>query len=456
MKSIILFFLFVIGLFYQQKSTAQSMVAVEQIQSYSLMMPTSNYWHIPSNVNGILEALDTGLLADLHLVRDKNIKPVINNITKQSQMGKFAVNWNKSAQIPFHAYLEWYEINPEFVYLNKLIKISESKKDSIVSIWFITVSIFNQKQEAVFKKTLLMNLVPQATMGIGFPMDLPSSTPNAIMQALQKGTSLFTPEMDDLLFVEAKVPTAYATDNYWMPIVQNKTRIPIDTNKQFSSFVSSAGVQLLRTPSAIMNKINLKDKSSKNPFIDMIPIIKKRSNYFDNEYYEVIQPLRDVNNNKDYSLLSYIEFNTHANETGNLLSPIIFLPDSMHTIYSDRDSIGYFSVEENVKEKDKFFNSNEIWNGYDSAKKFNIGTLFEKKAIISAKVIQGHFKKQVFSIHINYANDIKTIYINDQIGIIALGKNKPYQMVEVTPIEDLELKNFLLLMAFSEIFQLPI
>jgi hypothetical protein len=71
-------------------------------------------------------------------------------------------------------------------------------------------------------------------------------------------------------------------------------------------------------------------------------------------------------------------------------------------------------------------------------------------------VIQGHFKKQVFSIHINYANDIKTIYINDQIGIIALGKNKPYQMVEVTPIEDLELKNFLLLMAFSEIFQLPI
>jgi hypothetical protein len=300
------------------------MVAVEQIQSYSLMMPTSNYWHIPSNVNGILEALDTGLLADLHLVRDKNIKPVINNITKQSQMGKFAVNWNKSAQIPFHAYLEWYEINPEFVYLNKLIKISESKKDSIVSIWFITVSIFNQKQEAVFKKTLLMNLVPQATMGTGFPMDLPSSTPNAIMQALQKGTSLFTPEMDDLLFVEAKVPTAYATDNYWMPIVQNKTRIPIDTNKQFSSFVSSAGVQLLRTPSAIMNKINLKDKSSKNPFIDMIPIIKKRSNYFDNEYYEVIQPLRDVNNNKDYSLLSYIEFNTHANETGNPLYYYIF------------------------------------------------------------------------------------------------------------------------------------
>lgn len=301
-----------------------------------------------------------------------------------------------------------------------------------------------------------MNLIPQSTVGIGFPMGQPSSMPNAITQALQKGISLFSPDMDDLLFVEAKVPTAYATDNYWMPLIQGKIRIPIDTNKQFSSYVSTAGVQLLRTPSAIMNKINYKDKSPNNPFIDLIPIIKKRSNYFDNEYYEVTQPLRDVNNNKDYTLLSFIEFNTHASETENLLSPIVFLPDSMHTIYLDRDSIGYFSVLETVKEKDKFFNPNVIWNGYDSTKKYNIGTLFEKKEIFSAKVINGRFKQQLFSIHINYANNLKTIYINGQLSFIAQGKNKPSQMVEVATVEDIELKNFLLMMSFSEIFQLPI
>lgn len=456
MKSLFTFSLVIAGLFCSQKLTAQSSVAVEQIQSYSVMVPTSNYWHIPSNVTGILEALDTGLFADLHLVRDKNIDPVINNINKLNQIGKLAINWNKTAHIPFHAYIEWYEMIPEFAYQNKLINIAESKKDSIVSIWFITINIFNQKQEAVFKKTLLMNLIPQSTVGIGFPMGQPSSMPNAITQALQKGISLFSPDMDDLLFVEAKVPTAYATDNYWMPLIQGKLRIPIDTNKQFSSYVSTAGVQLLRTPTAIMNKINYKDKSPNNPFIDLIPVIKKRSNYFDNEYYEVTQPLRDVNNNKDYTLLSFIEFNTHASETENLLSPIVFLPDSMHTIYLDRDSIGYFSVLETVKEKDKFFNPNVIWNGYDSTKKYNIGTLFEKKEIFSAKVINGRFKQQLFSIHINYANNLKTIYINGQLSFIAQGKNKPYQMVEVSPVEDIELKNFLLMMSFSEIFQLPI
>lgn len=456
MKSLCTFFCVLTGFVFHGKSFAQSAVAVEQIQAYSVMLPSSNYWHIPNHVSGILEALDTGILADLHLVRDKNIAPIIHNITKQNQIGKLAINWSKSADIPFHAYVEWYEMNPDFAYRNKLVNISESKKDSIVSIWFITLSIFNKNQEAVFKKTLLMNLIPQSNAGMGFSTDLPSSTPPSIIQALQKGTSLISPEMEDLLFVEAKVPAAYATDNYWMPLMQSKVRIPIDTNKQFSSYVSTAGVQLLRTPTAIMNKINYKDKSPNNPFIDLIPIIKKRNNYFDNEYYEVTQPLRDVNNNKDYTLVSFIEFNTHASETGNLLSPIIFLPDSLHNIYLDRDSIGYFSVLETVKEKDKFFNPNVIWNGYDSSKKYNLGTLFEKKEIFSAKVINGRFKQQFFSIHINYANHLKTIYINGTLSLIAQGKNKPSQMIEVIPVEDIELKNFLLMMSFSEIFQLPI
>ena len=35
-------------------------------------------------------------------------------------------------------------------------------------------------------------------------------------------------------------------------------------------------------------------------------------------------------------------------------------------------------------------------------------------------------------------------------------RRKPSQMVEVSPVEDIELKNFLLMMSFSEIFQLPI
>ena len=127
----------------------------------------------------------------------------------------------------------------------------------------------------------------------------------------------------------------------------------------------------------------------------------------------------------------------------------------MHTIFLDQDSIGSFSVEENVVEKDKFFNLNEIFNGLDSTKKINIGTLYEKRKIISAKSIEGNFKSYKFKLLINYANNLKTIFINDKMVMVAEGRNKPVQMVAADPAVDTEIKNFLLQMSFSEIFQMP-
>jgi hypothetical protein len=127
----------------------------------------------------------------------------------------------------------------------------------------------------------------------------------------------------------------------------------------------------------------------------------------------------------------------------------------MHTIFLDQDSIGSFSVEENVVEKDKFFNLNEIFNGLDSTKKINIGTLYEKRKIISAKAIEGNYKSYKFKILINYANNLKTIFINDKMVMVAEGRNKPVQMVAADTAVDTEVKNFLLLMSFSEIFQMP-
>jgi len=71
-------------------------------------------------------------------------------------------------------------------------------------------------------------------------------------------------------------------------------------------------------------------------------------------------------------------------------------------------------------------------------------------------VIEGKFKSSSFRISINYEANLKTIYIDDKIVIIADGKNKPYQMVASKSNQDMELRNFLLQMAFSEIFQLPV
>ena len=433
----------------------QSSVVVEQIQAYSTVAPASNYWHIPENMAPLLEVLDNGLFKKLELVRNQSYTTEIKNLTKQSQVGKITIDWSKSRSSNFHAYVELYEMDPTFAIKNNLADIPESKKDSLISIWFISCNIFNQKQERVFQKTILMSMLPTKTIGMGYTIDLPATTPSSMFQAIEKGLSFISPTISDMEYIEAKVPAAYTIDNLWMPFLHNQPRIIFDTTTPFISYVNALGIHLLRTPSAIMNKINQKDRSSNNPYVNILPHIKKRDNYTANEYYHIIQPIRNVNKNIDYRIEAYIEFNQFSNDLPELLSPIIFLPDAPHTIYLDKDSIGRFKVKESVVEKDKFFNPNIIFNGFDSTKKFNLGTLYEKRKIISAKVIEGNFKDHHFKILLNYANNLKTIYLDDTLIFVAEGTNKPYQMVESKLPTDESIKEFLLQMAFSEIFQLP-
>ena len=434
---------------------AQSKVVVEQIQSYSMVSPTANYWQLPNDINPLLAALDSGLFKQINLIRDRNYKTNALSLTKQNQVGKITIDWSRSANTNFHAYVEIYEMSPEFVIQNKLAQIPQSKFDSISSVWYISCNIYNQRRETIFKKTILLSMMPTKSIGMGYAIDIPASTPAFIFKAIQKGISLVSPNIDDMEYIEAKVPAAYATDNFWMPFLHNESRIQFDTSKPFISYNNSIGLQLLRTPPAQMNKINQRDKSINNPYFDMLPVIKKRLGSSVNEYYHVLQPLRDVNRDLDYNIVAYLELNLSPNDSEGSRSPIIFLPGNMHTIFLDQDSIGSFSVEETVVEKDKFFNLNELFNGLDSTKKYNIGTFYEKRKIISAKSIEGNFKSYKFKLLINYANNLKTIFINDKMVIVAEGRNKPFQMVAADTEVDTEIKNFLLQMSFSEIFQMP-
>ncbi len=435
---------------------AQSKVVVEQIQTYSLQSPTANYWYPTEDIHPLLEALDSGLFKQLNFVRDIHYNTSAIHLTKSNQIGKINIDWSRSMDSKFHAYIELYEMTPDFMYQKDLVQIPESKKDSIYSIWYISCNIYNQKREAIFKKTILLSMMATKSIGMGLNVNLPATTPHFIFKALQKGLGYISPNMEDMDYIEAKVPAAYSTDNLWMPFIHNQPRIMFDTSKPYVTYRNEEGSYLLRTPAAKMIKINQRDKSTSNPYIDMLPIIKKRPYNDENEYYHVIQPLRDVNNNKDFSIEAYIEFRLYNNEQNSFTSPIGFVPGNFHSIFLDQDSIGYFNVQENVVEKDKFFNYNEIFNGFDSTKKINIGTFYEKRKIISAKVIEGKFKSSSFRISINYEANLKTIYIDDKIVIIADGKNKPYQMVASKSNHDMELRNFLLQMAFSEIFQLPV
>ncbi len=454
MKFYKILFLILSFCFTYKVGNSQEKVALEQVQVFSTFNPDARYWHLPVDISNLEKALDSGIFKTLHLERIKQNATSKKILTKQNQVGKISINWEATRDIPFHAYLELYELDPETTYLNKLVDISASKKDSVESIWAIVVDIFNQKHEKVFQKTIMLGMMPVKSVGIGYEVTSVATTPIALFQAIAKGISYISPDANEMEFMEAKVPKAYATDNYWMPLLHNTPRTLFDTANQFISYNTKSGQQLLRIPTAPLYKIDLKNKADNYPLKDIVTSIKKyRSNTSGKEYYQVIQPLRDVQANKDYIIKSYLEFNPQGNGEAN--NALIFIPEIASVIYDGRDSIGMFSVKEKVSEKDKFLYPDNMYNGYDSLKKFEISDLKRTTPIIHEKVIQGNIYNHPFAIQFDNEQSIKTILFENKIVMIIDGDKKPYQMVVLSNSLTNELKNLLLLIAFGELFQSP-
>ena len=453
-RSLLLLFL----LSSAKNAISQNQVALEQIQIYSGMQPKLNYWRLPEDISSLETALDTGFFAKLNLKRVAHQKTVRKELTKQNQVGKISINWEETRDIPFHAYLEIYELDPQFAYQNKIIDIVEERVDSLQSVWVIACTLFNQKHDRLYQKTIAMGMTPTQSYGMGYPILITPTIPSALFQAISKGIGMLDPELEDITYVDTKVPMAYATDNYWMPIIQNQPRILLDTNKQFISYTSSHGIQMLRIPSAILNKIDLKNKSVNYRYKWTVDQIKKnRPGYSYKEFYEVIQPLRDVKANKDYSLHAYLEFNPNAAENNSFVpqQALVFIPNLTHTLYEGKDSVGRFTVQDFVWEQDKYFNVDVFYNGFDSTRKFIMGSNNGPEKIIHSKVIEGKIYQHKFAIKLSAYNRQKTILLDDKIVMVVEGVKKPHQMVQISNELSIDLKNLLLLMAYGEIFQSP-
>ena len=431
-------------------------VTFEQVQMYSSIQPEGKYWHPTSTqVQAFASLLDTALFNPLQLQRDTSFITKIKILNKPNQIGKIVIDWNQSQSSAFHAYLEIYELQPEQTFSNSMVNVIIPKKDSIQSTWFLTCTILDATKKPVFQKTILIGMIPIANQGIGYPMNLPVSPPKSLFKAIQSGISYFDKDGEELAYIEAKVPISYASDNFIMPLLQAKPRISVDTSKDFFQFTQNNSRIVLRTPTAMMQKIDTKDKTSSNPFFAILPEIKKRTNTLFKEYYQATQPLRNTSENKDYSLEAYIEFNPMIDPELRATPPIRFLPDSVHKIFADTNLIGRFKVIEQPTNTGLMFNSNQIYNGYDSSSIYSLNSNYPKGVIYLSKSVEGRIGKDAFKIVFNNDIDVKIIYLNNVAIMAAKGRNKPNYIIPLQQGYPSSITSLLLLMAYSEIFQSP-
>ena len=431
-------------------------VALEQVQMYSVIKPEGKYWHpTSSQIQDFASRLDGRLFKSLDLKRDTTYVTGVKILTKANQLGKLVIDWSKSRQIPYHAYLEIYELPPQQTFDNKMVPFEISKKDSIQSTWFLTCTILDEDKKIRYQKTILIGMIPLMGQGIGYPVSNPISTPKNLFKAIQTAISYFNKDNADIEYLEAKLPISFATDNFILPLLHAKPSINIDTNKGFLQYTQNKERILLRVPGALMNKIDTKDKTSNNPFYTILPEIRKRTSTLFKEYYQAIQPLRNVGENKDYTLESYIEFNPMVDPELRSTPPIRFLPDSLHKIFRDTSLIGRFKVIEQPYNNGWVYNTNEIYDGHDSTSSYQLNTVYPKGIVLLSKSIEGTIGKDRFKIIFIDDIDIKIIYLNETAIMITKGRNKPNYMIPLQQENQNTISSLLLMITYSEIFQTP-
>jgi hypothetical protein len=162
-----------------------------------------------------------------------------------------------------------------------------------------------------------------------------------------------------------------------------------------------------------------------------------------------------VSENKDYSLEAYIEFNPMIDPELRATPPIRFLPDSIHKIYADTNLIGRFKVIEQPVNTGWMFNSNKIYNGFDTSSMYTLNTNYPKGVISISKSVEGTIGQDRFKILFNNEIDVKMIYLNNQPILAAKGRNKPNFLIPIEQVNQNSIYALLLLIAYSEIFQSP-
>lgn len=458
MKSILKYTILSFLLFSYTTNFSQNKVILEQIQVYSTLQPTASYWQLPNDISLIEKSLDSGIFKEFNLERVSHFKTTIKNLTKQSQIGKIVINWDATRNIPYHAYLELYELDQSTLDLNKTIQFSQQKKDSIHSVWGIAIEIFNEMHEKIFQKTVLLGMMPEQNVGMGHPADFLPTTPNNIYQAISKTVGLISSDINNFDFIEAKLPQAFFTDNYWMPIIHNLPRVIFDTSKQFIHFSNANGFQLLRIPPAKLVKLDFKNRGANYPFKNIISEIKNsRKEVNRNEYYQVTQQLRDVQANKDYTILAFLEFNPNNNidDHNNGNQTLNFLDEMGNYIFNGSDTIGKFQIKEMEVEDGKFYFPNKVYNGFDSTKQYDVQSYKKPMQIAHSRVITGKLYNHKIKIQFDNEQSLKTIIVDEKVAMIIDGLTKPRQMVYVSNNLEETFKNLLVLIAYGELFQSP-
>lgn len=447
------------------KCPAQKKVVFEQMRCFSTSGRVLQYLKSPEIRKSILQQLNTSLQKyQLIQLSDSSDLPVSFSSREEFTKNIPLVIKNSDTSL-LHLWMDCMEIDPPLFFQSDTAYAEDTliAKRSMSVIRF-TYFIVNHNKRLVEENELAVSVLHLESPSFGIPYNL--SAANQLPQSIVTTANGFTELMKQsvrLLFdpgnqsslIEMKVPTAYFYNNFVAQQAYLSNRLIIPTTKKGAwIYEMTEGTQIIRNGEPILAKIKVGNKKIPGYPDKLFDSLRLNRNYQESDIIGLQNDCRDVAQNISYQLhlIGMVNEQTINNES----SPIV--PQMVHSLLQDADTIAVFSIKQRPSEPDAgFIRLDQIYNGIDSATRFTLDPVPSPFPITTQIEIKGWIQQQPFIIRIKGNKmEWREIILADKLAIQILGAEHPEKILLINQKLPVNMVNQLLFITYSPFLANPI
>lgn len=437
-------------------AASQTKVILEQFRTFSMVGPVMKYLSNEETKTVFLKQLNNNLLKHKNAqLNDHELRLIV--LPDLKQISSSNVPFTLADSSTWHMYLDLYEFETNTFYFSQ----PEYKEDSAVfkrteSVFQLGVLLTNSAKEIILNEIMTICVSRGNSSGFGIMAATPSLGSKGFTDMLNLGLGRLLDPENKIAMMEVKAAPVYYADNFILPIIGNHPVIQVNGKNNIASYKRDQTDELIRMGDSFYEQLIVKGKNKNiedNSLINTAIINTDRQSSSD--FVQLRQESRDVLRDKNYTLKMFIEINHLFNYKNEDEAFTSFMPDPIHFLLSDKDTIAKFKINKNTALGigDRKIYLNKISNGYDSTSIILLRPDDVTRNIFAEYVISGSIRNEPFMIICSDRNMLKEFYLNKKTAAVAMGKFLPERIAVFDASLDKETLNQLMMIGFSRFFR---
>ena len=435
-------------------ASAQRNVVLEQVRTFSMMGPVMQYLSLPDARSVFMRQLSDQLTKHKNAVLTDTTVRVIP-MDNLKQFSNANVLFTVADTSTWHLYIDLYEYEPNTFYYSQLQYLPDSllfkRARSVFQIGLILV---NHQKNVIWDEMLTVCVSQGNSNGFGIIRSNLSLTVKGFTDMVNLSFGKLLDSANNVSMIEVKAAPAFYADNYILPEIGKHPVLQVKAQNDIFSYQRNAEPEMIRLGDTYYEEIITKGKKKNITEHSLLAnAIEATGNLSSSEFVQLRQECRDVIRDKNYTMKLITEINPGFSFINQADVFTQFLPDQIHTLLKDRDTVARFAIIKNIGIPEKKIFLDKVTNGYDSSSVVTLGAPMSPRNVFYEYQIKGTIDSLPFAIYCADKNSLKEIYFNGKGVAVAKGIFSPERIAVFDASLDTEKLNQLLIIAFCKFFQ---